>query len=180
MILAGDELGRTQGGNNNAYCQDNPVSWIDWERADAVLIDFTRRMLRLRRAHPIFRRRGWFTGEAPKRGRLKDLEWFRTDGAPMLPVDWTVGYAKTLGMFLNGQAMSERDRAGAMLSDDSFFVMFNAYRAAMEFKLPSARWGRRWMLVVDTANPQIGEGAQSYAASATVALPGRAIMVLRA
>ena len=179
MILAGDELGRSQSGNNNAYCQDNPVSWIDWKRADKALIDFTRRMLRLRRAHPIFRRRGWFIGDAPKRGKLKDLEWFRPDGAAMTPADWTVGYAKTLGMFLNGQAIGERDRSGATVSDDSFFAMFNAYGEAMEFKLPLARWGRRWTLVVDTANPTVEEGAQSYTASSTVKLAGRAIVVLR-
>jgi glycogen operon protein len=179
MILAGDELGRSQRGNNNAYCQDNPISWLDWKNADWELIDFTRRLIALRHAHPVFRRRAWFTGNPPKRGRLKDLEWFRPDGAEMTAADWTVGYAKTLGMFLNGQAMSERDSAGMPLADDTFFLMFNAYREPMNFRLPPRRWGRRWTLVVDTANPRVEEGAKSYADSSLVAVEGRSIVALR-
>ena len=179
MMLAGDELGRTQRGNNNAYCQDNPISWIDWASADATLIDFTRRLIRLRREHPIFRRRGWFTGAAPKGSRLKDLEWFRPDGAEMTSADWGVGYAKTLGTFMNGDAISERDRAGARIADDSFFVMFNSYREPMEFKLPPKQFGRRWTIILDTADATAPQRVRSYSFEERVHLAGHSMVLLR-
>jgi len=179
MILAGDELGRTQGGNNNAYCQDNPISWIDWVNADAELIEFTRRLIKLRREHPIFRRRGWFTGSVPKGKGVKDLEWFRPDGVEMTSADWGVGYAKTLGAFLNGGVIAERDHAGAQITDDSFFVIFNSYNEAMEFRLPSRNFARGWTIVVDTTNATQQEGARSYAFETEVHVSGRALIVLR-
>jgi isoamylase len=179
MILAGDELGRSQRGNNNAYCQDNPISWIDWANADAALIDFVRRLVQLRRAHPIFRRWGWFTGSPAKAGQLKDLEWFRPDGAVMNAGDWGVGYAKTLGAFLNGDAMTEHDQAGARITDDSFFLMFNSYREPMEFKLPPKEWGRKWTIVLDTADATAASGAQSHSFEERVHVAGHAMVVLR-
>ena len=179
MILHGDELGRTQRGNNNAYCQDNPTSWIDWQNADAALIEFTRRLIELRREHPIFRRRGWFTGVPAKRNRLKDLEWFRPDGAEMTAGDWGVGYAKTLGAFINGNAMTERDRTGAGIVDDSFFLMFNSYREPMEFKLPSKKWGRKWSIVLDTADPDTLSDSRSHLFEERVHVAGHAMVVLR-
>jgi isoamylase len=179
MITAGDELGRTQRGNNNAYCQDNSISWIDWENVDAALLDFTRRLIQLRREHPIFRRRGWFTGDPAKRARLKDLEWFRPDGTEMTSADWGVGYAKTLGAFLNGSAMTERDSAGATVTDDSFFLMFNSYREPMEFKLPPKKWGRQWTTILDTADATAADRAQSYACEERVHVAGHAMVVLR-
>jgi len=180
MILAGDELGRTQRGNNNAYCQDNQISWIDWPNADAALIEFTRRLVELRREHPIFRRRGWFTGTPAKAGRLKDLEWFRPDGAEMIASDWGVGYAKTLGAFLNGNAMTELNRAGAQITDDSFFLMFNSYQQPMEFKLPPKKWGRKWVIVLDTADAKSSpQGGRSYSLEERVHVAGHAMVVLR-
>jgi isoamylase len=179
MLLAGDELGRTQGGNNNCYCQDNPLSWIDWTSADTTLIEFTRRLIRLRREHPIFRRRGWFTGTIAKGGRLKDLEWFRPDGAEMTTADWGVGYAKTLGAFLNGRAIIERDRSGAHIVDDSFFLIFNSYHEAMEFKLPPRNFARSWTTVIDTTQPTLQEDARSYSFEEKVHVSGRAMIVLR-
>ncbi len=179
MILAGDELGRTQRGNNNAYCQDNEISWIDWRKADAALIDFTRRLLELRREHPIFRRRGWFTGNPAKAGRRKDLEWFRPDGGEMISSDWGVGYAKTLGAFLNGNAIAERDRRGARITDDSFFLMFNSYNQPMEFKLPPKKWGRKWTSVLDTLDVAPPLSTRSYSFEDRVHLAGHAMVVLR-
>ncbi len=179
MILHGDELGRTQRGNNNAYCQDNPISWIDWQNADQALIDFTRRMVELRREHPIFRRRGWFTGVPLKRNRLKDLEWFRPDGAEMSAGDWNVGYAKTLGSFLNGNAITEHDSTGARITDDSFFLMFNSYREPMEFKLPPKKWGRKWTIVLDTADPAVVSDSRSHLFEEQVHVAGHAMVVLR-
>ncbi len=179
MMIAGDELGRSQRGNNNAYCQDNPISWIDWDDADVTLIDFTRRLIRLRREHPIFRRRGWFTGAPAKGSRLKDLEWFRPDGSEMNGGDWGVGYAKTLGAFMNGSAITERDRAGRRVTDDSFFLMFNSYREPMEFKLPAKKWGREWTTVLDTADTAPAPHARSYGFEERVHLAGHAMVVLR-
>jgi isoamylase len=179
MILHGDELGRTQRGNNNAYCQDNPISWIDWQSADQALIEFTRRLIQLRREHPIFRRRGWFTGIPPKRHRLKDLEWFRPDGGEMIASDWGVGYAKTLGAFINGNAMTERDRMGERITDESFFLMFNSYSQPMEFKLPAKKWGRKWTIVFDTADPATLSDARSHLFEERVHVAGHAMVVLR-
>ena len=179
MILAGDELGRTQAGNNNAYCQDNQLSWIDWTSADAALIEFARQLIKLRREHPIFHRRGWFVGSKPKKGQLKDLEWFRPDGVEMTVADWGVGYAKTLGAFLNGRAISERDRAGAQITDDSFFLIFNAHHESMRFRLPRMKWGRQWTVVVDTTQPIVQAGARSYSFREEIQVSGRAMIVLR-
>ena len=179
MILAGDELGRTQGGNNNAYCQDNPISWIDWVNADPALIEFTRRLIKLRREHPIFRRCGWFNGSVPKSKNVKDLEWFRPDGAEMTSSDWGVGYAKTLGAFLNGRAIAERDHNGEQIVDDSFFLIFNSYNEAMEFRLPSRNFARGWTIVVDTTNATQQEGSRSYSFEEEVHVSGRALIVLR-
>ncbi len=179
MILAGDELGRSQHGNNNAYCQDDPISWIDWANADTAMIEYTRRLIRLRREHPIFRRRGWFAGIAAKAGGQKDLEWFRPDGAEMNAGDWGVEYAKTLGAFINGSAMIERDRAGARIADDSFFLMFNSYREPMEFKLPPKKWGREWTVVLDTADLAAASRVQSHQFEERVHVAGHAMVVLR-
>ena len=179
MILHGDELGRTQRGNNNAYCQDDAISWIDWQNADAALIEFTRRLIELRREHPIFRRRGWFTGVPAKRNGLKDLEWFRPDGAEMNAGDWGVGYAKTLGAFINGNAMPEHDRTGARIADASFFLMFNSYREPMEFKLPPKKWGRKWSIVLDTADPTTLSDSRSHLFEERVHVAGHAMVVLR-
>jgi glycogen operon protein len=180
MIVAGDELGRTQRGNNNAYCQDNEISWVDWQSADHALIEFTRRLIQLRREHPIFRRRGWFTGDPPKGGRrLKDLEWFRPDGATMTPEDWGVPYAKTLGAFVNGKAIAELDDAGRRITDDCFFLMFNSYAEPMEFKLPVRKWGSQWTAVFDTADVKSQQSGRSYAFEERVHVAGHAMVVLR-
>ena len=135
--------------------------------------------IELRREHFIFRRRGWFSGASPKGGRLKDLEWFRPDGAEMNAGDWGVPYAKTLGAFLNGSAITECDRAGARIVDDSFFLMFNSYREPMEFKLPPKKWGRQWTIVLDTANAAAPDPAKSYLCEERVHVAGNAMVVLR-
>jgi isoamylase len=180
MLLYGDELGRSQRGNNNAYCQDNEISWIDWNNTDAALIDFTRRMIQLRREHPVFRRRRWFTGDPPKGGRaLKDIEWFRPDGATMTAEDWGVPYAKTLGAFVNGSAIAERNAAGRRITDDSFFLMYNSYGEPMEFKLPPKKWGAEWTIVFDTADATSSSRAKSYAFEQRVHVAGHAMVVLR-
>jgi isoamylase len=134
MLLGGDEIGRTQSGNNNAYCQDNEISWYDWSRVDQELLAWTRALITLRRQHPVFRRRRFFQGR-PVRGprrddRLPDIAWFRPDGEEMTDKDWEVGYAKSLGVFLNGSAIPDPDPHGRPVVDDSFFLIFNSWERA--------------------------------------------------
>ncbi len=151
MIGGGDEIGRTQQGNNNAYCQDNEVSWYDWEHADQGLLGFTRDLIRLRSAHPVFCRRRWFQGRAIRGGDVADIGWFTPGGTEMSEEDWQTGYAKSLGVFLNGDAMQTIDEHGQRVTDDSFYVMFNAHSEPVEFVLPESKWGGRWTLTLDTS-----------------------------
>ncbi len=151
MIAHGDELGRTQQGNNNAYCQDNELSWIDWDldqpRQD--LLAFTRQLVQLRRDHPVLRRRRFFRGDAPD-GGLGDLAWLLPDGNRMQDSDWHWDDAHTVGVFLNGQAITEPDRDGDPVTDDSFLILFNGHHEAIEFRLPGAAFGEKWQVIVDT------------------------------
>jgi glycogen operon protein len=151
MIGGGDEIGRTQQGNNNAYCQDNEVSWYDWEHADQGLLGFTRDLIRLRSAHPVFCRRRWFQGRAIRGSDVADIGWFTPGGTEMSEEDWQTGYAKSLGVFLNGDAMHTIDEHGQRVTDDSFYVMFNAHSEPVEFVLPESKWGGRWTLTLDTS-----------------------------
>ena len=124
MLLGGDELGRTQGGNNNAYCQDNELSWLDWANVDSDFKAWCEQVAEVRRSHPVFRRRRWFQGRRIR--DIDDLAWFRPDGETMSDDDWEMGYARSVGVFLNGEAIPTKDAYGGRIVDDSFFVMFNA------------------------------------------------------
>jgi glycogen operon protein len=142
MLVAGDEIGRTQRGNNNAYCQDNEISWLDWESADRDLEAFVRRLVALRKRHPGFRRRSY-----PK---PQDVSWLAPDGRAMTEADWTNPAARTLGMLLLGKRLAERDDHGTPVEDDDLLLLLNAAEAAVDFALP----GEGWKLLVDTAAPQ--------------------------
>jgi isoamylase len=148
MLLGGDEVGRTQGGNNNAYCQDDEISWFAWDAVDESLRDFVRRVIALRRDHPVFRRRHWFQGR-PIRGTV-DIGWFRSDGTEMDDADWDSGFARSVGLFLNGETIPERDPRGQHVTDDSFLVILNAHDEGLDWTLPT-QWGERWQVVVDTS-----------------------------
>jgi isoamylase len=154
MLLHGDELGRTQGGNNNAYCQDNEVSWIDWEGADRELLAFTRALGELRRAHPIFRRRGWFQGQPirrPKSGpALPDIEWFTIAGDVMTDEHWHSADGRSLQVFMNGHALSLPDARGEIPVDQTFLLVFHAAPDNVRVKLPEATWGASWRRIMDT------------------------------
>jgi glycogen operon protein len=177
MLLGGDESGHTQRGNNNAYCQDNEISWYDWDRVDADLLEFTRRLIALRREHPVLRRRRWFQGRSI-RGSV-DLGWCRPDGAEMGDDDCDAGSAASVGMFLNGDAITYRDRRGQRVIDDSFLLLFNAHSEAIDWTLPK-QWGGSWELVVDT-DPSDSPGREGAAVdgAATLPVPGRSVVVLR-
>jgi isoamylase len=150
MLLGGDELGRTQRGNNNAYCQDNELSWYDWVGSDEKLLQFTRRLIRLRNRHPVFCRRRWFQGRDPHGSRVGDIGWFTPAAAEMSDADWQAGFARSLGVFLNGGAIPTTDERGERVVDDSFYIMFNAHYALVEFRMPPPVWGQRWTQVLDT------------------------------
>jgi glycogen operon protein len=190
MLLAGDELGRTQQGSNNAYCQDSPLSWVDWENAAeyADLAGFTAALSALRRAHPVFRRRRFFSGRPAQAGPggLRDIVWLTPSGREMTDADWHGGYARSLAVFLNGEGITERGTRGEPVRDNHFLLLFNAHSDAVQFVLPGADHADGWHVVVDTAAPpgRPGTGAGGPPAvlpSATaVDVTGRSVMVLRA
>ena len=158
MMRGGDEIGHTQRGNNNAYCQDNEISWIDWSpRAedDQALFNYVRKLIRLRADHAVFRRRRFFRGQALRgglcRNRLGDIAWFTLAGEEMTDEDWDAGFAKSLTVFLNGRAISEPDRRGERVQDDSFLLLFNASENDLQFVIPPRRYGPRWTKILDTA-----------------------------
>ena len=155
MLMAGDELVRTQRGNNNAYCQDNEISWIDWELDEQArtLHAFTRRLIALRRDHPIFRRPTFLTGIEQQDSGAPDIWWFRPDGRAMTRKDWERGDASAIGAFLNGAEIMAETREGEPIVDDSFLVIFNAWQDPLTFRLPPVRFGRRWALELSTADP---------------------------
>ncbi|GAA3025019.1 glycogen debranching protein GlgX [Streptosporangium longisporum] len=153
MLLAGDEFGRTQHGNNNAYCQDNEISWIDWSLAEreSDLLGFVRRLSALRREHPVFQRRRFFHGHKAADG-TRDIVWFTPAGEEMSAGDWHTGYAKSLTVYLNGDAITEPGTRGERIVDDSFLLLINAHHEDMVFALPQRRYGGRWRRVLDTAD----------------------------
>jgi isoamylase len=152
MICGGDELGRTQQGNNNAYCQDNELSWYDWslDRADQALLRFTRQLIRLRRRHPVLRRRQFFYGRRIHGSEVKDLAWFRPDGKEMTEEDWNNPHTRCFGLRLAGDGIEEVDARGRRIVDDTFLILINAHHEPVPFLLPAHRRGVRWDLLVDT------------------------------
>jgi glycogen operon protein len=179
MIVAGDELSRTQGGNNNAYCQDNEISWINWEGADAELLTFTKKLIHFAKRHPIFNRRKWFQGQRIKGVGVEDIAWFNTDGSEMSEENWRQDYAKTLGIFLNGKGIPTPGPKGEKLLDDNFFIIFNAYHNGIDFKLPPARFGRKWTKVLDTHINFMEETGETFKASASIHVEGRSVVLLK-
>ncbi|GAB4355880.1 MAG: glycogen debranching protein GlgX [Immundisolibacter sp.] len=178
MLVAGDEMGRTQGGNNNAYCQDNPISWLDWEHADAELAAFVRRLIELRRGHPVFHRRQFFQGRSIHGADIKDIHWLKPDGTDMSDHEWGHEFARCLGVFLSGEALTERDRRGRPLRDDNFLVLFNAHHDTLAFQLPAARPGARWQVLLDTAHARGLDADGYYAGYDSYPLNGRSLALL--
>ncbi|HEY8371328.1 MAG TPA: glycogen debranching protein GlgX, partial [Pseudonocardiaceae bacterium] len=178
MLSHGDELGRTQHGNNNTYCQDNETSWVDWEAAEEDLLEFVRTLARLRRDHPVFRRRRFFQGRGGH-GELGDIAWLTPAGAEMTDADWHAGYAKSLGVFLNGEAITEPDPRGRRVRDGSFLLLINAHSQCVEFTVPGPEFGERWEFVLDTAAPEGVAERGAVKASDTVRVTGRSLAVLR-
>jgi glycogen operon protein len=179
MIQAGDELGRTQRGNNNAYCQDSEVSWIDWENADRDLLAFAASLLAFRRAHAVFRRRRWFEGRSLHGEAGRDIAWFTPAGHEMSEQDWSVGFAKSLMVFLDGNSIPNRGPRGEEITDDSFLLCFNAHHEQMSFTLPSDVFGSSWRRVIDTADPKLAAPNDPIASRGVVNVADRALVVLQ-
>ncbi|MCY1143479.1 glycogen debranching protein GlgX [Actinoplanes sp. Pm04-4] len=181
MIAHGDELGRTQGGNNNVYCQDNEISWVNWEEArnQDVLTGFTRRLTALRAKHPIFRRRRFFTGESFGDDKVPDIAWLRRDGQPMTEADWNTRSGMTMTVFLNGKGIPERDALGEAITDDSFLLLFNPLGDPVEFTLPDRTFGRTWEIVVNTADPLLAIRRKTAKAASQHEVMGHTLVVLR-
>jgi glycogen operon protein len=153
MLCGGDEIGRTQKGNNNAYCQDNEVSWFDWklDQSQRNLLTFARSLIAFRKRHPVLRRRRFFQGRHIRGSEVKDLSWFRPDGKEMTDEDWNAGYAKSLGLRLAGDAIAETDDKGRPIIDDTLLILLNAHHEPLAFTLPAHKRGVRWQPILDTA-----------------------------
>ena len=180
MIAHGDELGRTQNGNNNTYAQDSELSWINWEQMDAPLMEFASAVSKLRAEHPTFRRRRFFDGRPVARGEgdaLPDIVWLNDDGSPMQPEDWDTQLGRTLGVFLNGQGILGTDRRGQRITDLNFLLYFNADDDAVTVTVPSKEYGDLWDQVIDTA----GEYADSepVTADSKISVAAKSMVVLR-
>jgi isoamylase len=156
MLLGGDEVARTQHGNNNAWCQDNELSWFRWDEADLELCAFVEQLIRIRREHPVFHRAAFLTGREVCGSGLPDVWWFRPDGKRMTQKDWQRDDARTLGVFLNGQEIPTRDEHGQRVVDDSFLLLFNAHFETVTFTLPTRRFGARWQ--PEAATIEVPEG----------------------
>ena len=181
MLLGGDEFGRTQGGNNNAYCQDNEISWFDWDLSDEQrrLLDFTRRLIDFRKRHPVFRRTDFLLGAETMGSGAPDVYWFRPDGRKMTERNWSRGDTHTLGVFLNGAEIRTLTQQGAPVIDDTFLILFNAQHEAVAFTLPAISYGRRWAHELSTAEPDEAPGATVYPARGLVPVEGRSLVILR-
>jgi isoamylase len=161
MIAHGDELGRTQLGNNNVYCQDSELSWINWDSVDQPLMDFTAAVNKLRAQHPTFRRSTFFDGRPVRRGKgekLPDIVWLNEDGTEMLPEDWGRGFGRTIGAFLNGDGIQGQDDRGRRISDVNFLLYFNANDDDIKFMLPSGEFAPSWDMVINTAGTGVDRG----------------------
>jgi isoamylase len=181
MLLGGDELGRTQRGNNNAWCQDNELSWVDWDldEESMQLLEWTKRLIALRRAHIVFRRTRFLSGRDGGGGGLPDVWWFRPDGRRMTIRDWENPDSRALGVFLNGEGLPDLTPRGERERDDSFLLMFSAHYEPVVFSVPARRFGARWELELSTAEPQLEAGSRRFAAREQVTLLDRSLLVLR-
>ena len=180
MLLAGDEFGQTQHGNNNAYCQDTPIAWLNWNLSadQRALLDFARKIVSLRKAQPVFRRRHFFQGRPIHGEEIKDIYWFRADGGEMSDADWNTGHARCLGMGLMGDQINETDRCGQRVACDSFAVLLNASHEPVSFHLGARHRDLRWICVFDTATEE--DTVRSFEHQSCFPLQARSLVVLRA
>jgi glycogen operon protein len=180
MLLAGDELGRTQHGNNNAYCQDNEISWVNWDQLseEKELVAFVRRLTSLRQNHPVFRRRNFFQGRSIKGAGVKDILWLRPDGREMPDEEWNQEHARTLGLFLSGSAVDEIDERGQLITDENFVLLMNAHHEEVPFTLPTAASAMMWNCLVDTSFEHARSPGTCHEPMTTYSLQSRSLALL--
>ncbi|WP_218081321.1 glycogen debranching protein GlgX [Anthocerotibacter panamensis] len=181
MLLGGDEVSRTQHGNNNTYCQDNPVSWFNWDLTDTnvELLDFTRQLIFFRKKHPVFRRRKFFQGREIHGSGVSDIAWFNPNGAEMTDQQWSTGFAKALGLFLNGEEIATPNACGERIIDDSFLLFFNAHHERIDFLLPGGLNSREWLVIIDTTKPRFVVRGKRYKQDIPVPVAARSLVILR-
>jgi isoamylase len=179
MIVAGDELGRSQGGNNNAYCQDSELSWINWEEHDHDFVAFMQKLIHFYRNHPVFCRKRWFKGKPIKGVGVEDIAWFQPSGNEMTEENWTNDFAKSLAVYLNGKALRSVDENGVPILDHNFYLIFNAHFDGLDFRLPVERYGGGWLKVLDTSADFVSEKGLPLDSADTVHVFGHTVMVMR-
>ncbi|MCF2517027.1 glycogen debranching protein GlgX [Dyadobacter sp. CY351] len=179
MLVAGDELGRTQGGNNNSYCHDDEISWVSWEKADNQLLDFTRSLIRFCKEHPTFRRRRWFQGLPLHGSEAKDIMWFMPDGNQLTDEQWERSCAGAIGVYLDGKGIRCVNMDNERIVDDSFLLIFNNSDEAVDFVLPSEECGNEWEIVIDTDAGMIAESGDDFKPGEVLTVPASSIMVLK-
>jgi isoamylase len=172
MLLAGDEFGRTQGGNNNAYCQDNEISWLNWQQIDKELLQFTQKLIRLRKQYPVFCRRHWFQGKKINGTDIKDITWFSPNAKEMSEENWNHDYAKSLAVYLNGNGSSQQTSK----STTRFYIIFNAHHEPLSYKFPPEKYAPKWTLLLDTNVATIEAGKTHHAEDETL-VPGRSVVL---
>ena len=180
MLLAGDAIGHTQSGNNNAYCQDNEISWLDWspEKVDHELLAFAQRVIAVRKDHPVFRRRNFFQGRQIRGVGVKDIAWLRPDGEEMTDEEWTNEFARCLGVSLSGRAADEVDERGQPIHDDNFLLLMNAHHEEIPFVVPEAPSGSGWFAILDTSCQTTRNPDAYYAAASKYPLQARSLALL--
>jgi glycogen operon protein len=181
MLLHGDELGRSQQGNNNGYCQDSEISWVNWDQltSERELVTFLRELIAIRQNHPVFRRRNFFQGRAIKGADIKDILWLRPDGREMTDEEWNQEHARTLGVFLSGSAVDEIDERGHLITDENFLLLMNAHHEEVQFSLPSVASGMSWISLIDTAQDGGICPATAYDAMTHYRLQPRSLALLQ-
>jgi len=181
MLTSGDEMGKTQEGNNNAFVQDNAVSWLDWnlDRERELLLDFARDLARFRREHTVFRRPRFLKGRRVEGSELPDIAWFHREGREMRQSDWTNPQGSSIGLLLAGDALDWRDQDGNDVVDDSFLILLNGGRTDVTFVLPVEQWGSKWTACIDTTKDAIDDGATTFSARDAVKLAANSAMVLK-
>jgi isoamylase len=173
MLLGGDELGRTQHGNNNAYCQDNTITWFDWACADKQLIGFTKDLITLRRTHPVFRRRRFLAGV-----EATELRWYNPAGTEMMPAQWDDFDARSVAIYLDGADDPDRAPDGSLLTDEDFLLLINAWWGPLDFIVPATRTDQTWDLEIDTYDPSRATTPSKLTAGEHITVQPRSIVVL--
>lgn len=180
MLLAGDEMSRTQNGNNNAYCQDSEISWINWEKADKKLLGFIKKLIHVYKDHNIFSRRDWFKGQPIKGRGLTDIAWFSPDGKKMTEENWRQDFAKCLAVYLNGHGIHSLDYNGKPIVDDNFYVIFNAHNEPVDYKLPTKKYGDNWIKILDTNKNFVSEKkGEIFKANTKIRVEGFSVILLK-